>query len=343
MSTVARHIVKFDQWFPALSDELDRLVNNNCSQQVASYHNASDPHYIRTNASAVNSCLLDHFPESDKFNFAVSAVLLGLLPTALGLLGSNPAEAGLLAYRRPLLALLLSLSSPVFAPIRAHEYFDPAKQLYKHTGAASHGLASEMILLVLVMQYVVAIGCVVSTTFVVYDLSTRTVCVWAPDIWFLPIIWMLLGTVILALGAVTVWSRVELKQRDHEMKLWEGLWETIKSRGRRAQRQQQQHPPGEKQTVLSTEWSLSCQQTAVDAIQRKTTNRFLFLAWFTSACTVFHLMFGTVLLSGALFIAPVDALKVAARFFFSTVMCRAVVMYELQGVRETWSPKSETN
>lgn len=47
-----------------------------------------------------------------------------------------------------------------------------------------------------------------------------------------------------------------------------------------------------------------------------------------------HIVFGTLVFSGILFISTQDATAVVARFFASALVCRLVMMYELAGIRE---------
>lgn len=96
-------------------------MRENCSSVYHDYLTLSDP-WANYHVNNVVSCVLDHFDESGKAQLAAASVLLGLLPTILGMVGSNTVEIGLLALQRPVLAFLLSLGAPVISPIRSFEY-----------------------------------------------------------------------------------------------------------------------------------------------------------------------------------------------------------------------------
>jgi len=53
--------------------------------------------------------------------------------------------------------------------------------------------------------------------------------------------------------------------------------------------------------------------------------------------TVFHLIFGTLLFASTTFIGARDALVVLAKYIGSAAICRIVLMYELAGLRESFS------
>lgn len=61
-------------------------------------------------------------------------------------------------------------------------------------------------------------------------------------------------------------------------------------------------------------------------------------SWALSTSTVIHILFGSLLFSGLLFIGPRDALVVIFRYVVSVLICRSIVMFELAGMR---SPHEE--
>lgn len=54
-------------------------------------------------------CILFHLPEDEKANEASASVLLGVIPSFLSSLGPTIPKISMLASRRPILALLLSI------------------------------------------------------------------------------------------------------------------------------------------------------------------------------------------------------------------------------------------
>lgn len=67
------------------------------------------------------------------------------------------------------------------------------------------------------------------------------------------------------------------------------------------------------------------------------TKTFLFLAWSLSTLTVLHVVFGTLVFAGMLFVGIKDALSIVGRYIAAVMVTRVILMYELAGVRECWA------
>lgn len=67
------------------------------------------------------------------------------------------------------------------------------------------------------------------------------------------------------------------------------------------------------------------------------TKTFLFLAWWQSILTILHVVFGTLVFAGMLFVGLQDAMSIVGRYIIPVVVCRVILMYELAGVRESWA------
>lgn len=119
----------FVEWFPDYGHILDAAAREDCATTLSNYFNGESPQcfgYAPTCLSnLVVSCILANVSENLKANMAAAAVVLGLLPSALGLAGSSTAELGILAHHRPVLTTLLVLGTPVVSPIRAFEFSNP--------------------------------------------------------------------------------------------------------------------------------------------------------------------------------------------------------------------------
>ncbi|KAF4614371.1 hypothetical protein G7Y89_g15367 [Cudoniella acicularis] len=113
----------FQQWFPQFASGLERTLQEACSiefqhyylNEVGLYANIENP--LGSLANVVVDCMLSNTSESAKANFASAVVLLGIMPTTLGLVGSNTVETAFLALRRPILALLLASGAPTVSPL----------------------------------------------------------------------------------------------------------------------------------------------------------------------------------------------------------------------------------
>src|SRR5262245_34114277 len=89
---------KFQQWFPKYRQELENVVSTNCSGPFKAYQAASGN--VNKQCTLVVDCILAATRESQKANMASAAVLLGLTPTILTMLGCGTAEIALLSTRR---------------------------------------------------------------------------------------------------------------------------------------------------------------------------------------------------------------------------------------------------
>jgi len=123
----------FEEFYPRDEEELTAIMANNCSSTFHQYLNTPYTSIFGPvhACSQVISCLLSNSSEATKANMASANVLLGLIPTILALLGSTTPELSLLSSRRPFLAFLLSIGSPVVNPVRAFMYHDPVVALQK--------------------------------------------------------------------------------------------------------------------------------------------------------------------------------------------------------------------
>ncbi|KAH7141925.1 hypothetical protein EDB81DRAFT_843415 [Dactylonectria macrodidyma] len=65
------------------------------------------------------------------------------------------------------------------------------------------------------------------------------------------------------------------------------------------------------------------------------TKTFLVAAWWESSLTILHLVFGTLIFSGMLFIGSKDAVSIVGRYIAGAAICRVILMYELAGLRES--------
>lgn len=164
---------KFGSFFPQFAPYLSRILRDNCTDEHQAYLTQPDP-WANYHANNVVSCLLDHFDESGKAQLAVSSVLLGLLPTILGMVGSSTSEIGLLALRRPVLAFLLSFGSPVVSHIRSFEYRDPIEVLQPKEGSIPKDVVRHR--RILLLEYVVTLVAIGNMVHVIYQLCWYSVC-----------------------------------------------------------------------------------------------------------------------------------------------------------------------
>lgn len=308
-------------WYPTYGRRLQTIVTEHCQWQMALYHSDLRPANCTEStackiAPAID-CILDEMKESDKANMAAAAVVLGLLPTTLGLAGSTTTETGMLSLRRPLLAFLLAAGAPAVNPIRTFEYRDPLTMLRARAGTwrvphprgDGHAHSPLWVLATVAVQYALAGAAVANLFWVSWTMAHRTICSWAPEIGWLPVAWAFTSVGIHVAGAGAVALRMRFVNA------------AALPLGRRVR------------GVLRDEFTPSALGSASRRLQWRPEGwAFYCLSWATATGTVLHIIFGTLVFSSILFIATADAVTVAARYLASAVLCRIILNYELDGI-----------
>jgi hypothetical protein len=85
-----------------------------------------------------------------------------------------------------------------------------------------------------------------------------------------------------------------------------------------------------------SEWMPAVSQEEIRTLAFEETKTYVAWSWLLSTATVIHILFGSLLFSGLLFIGARDALLVIFRYVASVLICRIIVMYELAGMREVY-------
>jgi hypothetical protein len=286
-----------------------------CQAQYHGYLTEVAPKwYLSGTITPVIDCILNNLGETLKSDMAAAAVVLGLLPTTLGLVGSTTMEVGLVALRRPFLAFLLAAGAPAVSPIRTFDYVDPKELLQKKPGSVKiFSMGPIKKLAIALLQYVVAAAAVLNLAIVSYELCIRTVCSIAAQTAYMPALWAFLAIAVHFFGSWSVYLRVRIVTGGSNI--------NISGRGRLLQR-------------ILREFVPSAAREEAELEIKDETYGYIFLAWFTSVCTVLHIIYGTLLFSSILFIETPDAVIVVIRYLSSTLVCRAIVMFELSGLRQ---------
>ncbi|USP82138.1 hypothetical protein yc1106_09412 [Curvularia clavata] len=188
-----------EQWFPQFAPYFSQILRDNCSSEFQAFLGEADL-WPNHRINSVVSCILDHVDESGKAQMAAASVLLGILPTILGMVGSNITEVGLLALRQPILAMLLSLGAPVVSPIRSFDYRSPVEILkIKPDAVQAFTKWQQQIYLA---KYTIAVAAIGNVVHVIWQLCMYSVCVFSGSTWWLPALYVLLP--LLILGALIV-------------------------------------------------------------------------------------------------------------------------------------------
>ncbi|KAM6505486.1 hypothetical protein FSOLCH5_014699 [Fusarium solani] len=319
---------QFKHWYPQYGYIFGNITQVNCTAEYNKYttgvKNHSDINYLaggdRYNVltQPLVDCILKHTSEFLKGSMTGSQILLGIMPTIIALLGSSHDEIAMLSNvgRRPLLAVALALASPSAYFSRAFEYSDPTKIL-SHEKNRLHQWRPRsacMQLLVSSVEYSFAAAACCNAVNNTLQVSGWTISSFASDNAFLPNLWLGLGLCIHIFSAIVFrlrlqgWRRKESAGKGGDLGTPVGppvksfrMW--IKDTGSRLT------------DILATEFVPCATDSYTVHIQTfKETKTFLVVAWWESTFTILHVIFGTLVFSGTLFVGLQDALSIVGRW-----------------------------
>ncbi|KAK7435817.1 hypothetical protein Landi51_12871 [Colletotrichum acutatum] len=293
----------------------------------------------------VIDCLLGEFSESRKAEVAAAALTFGMAPMVLQNIGLNTSETSLLFLRRPLLALLLAVSSPwprnpdskiyeniivsSYQPVNSIELVERSvAQSVKQSESRSQELpiwprhdGKAMIMVILFLEYALALGAAANVALLAYQLGHWAFFASANNIYD-PILFTYCVLLIHLVGILGIYLQFQV--------------------------QYDQSRPAEKnlfQRWLNDEFQLAAHNTGLRLIERNTMVPLkLFIAWIVSIAPTFQVLMGTVMLSGSLLTAQADTRMCLFRYIASTIISRALVTYEISYLtHKNDNPKSKTN
>lgn len=315
-SLTTQHYV---EWFPGYSEVFQRTGRQYCSENLSNYFAGSSPKCDGSSPTCLShnvvSCILGNSTENVKSNTAAASVVLGLLPSVLSMAGSNSDEMGILAQHRPVLSFLLSLGSPVMSPMRAFEFPNPLRVLdsSEEDQLDLPQLCGWKARALSVLEYCLAMGAMANIIIMCWEIGVKAVCGFSADSIFLPLVWALTTIILHGLAALSVRLRLRVENTlEHGLiSSQDRVYDWFRREGRLCMLQSQG------QIVL----------------QKKRTFRMVLAMWCTSTGILLHLVFGTLVLSSTLFVATIDALAIAGRVLASVIICRAIVFFEIRGLK----------
>ncbi|KAI9700138.1 MAG: hypothetical protein M1820_006920 [Bogoriella megaspora] len=256
---------------------------------------------------------------------ASAGVLLGLMPANFSTIGSTIVETALISLvaERPLLALLLAAGSPAIAPLRPFEYPEPNELMKpQHQGAAGYEFPRykrKGKIAIVAIEYTVAVAAVANVAAISYDIGVKAIfSVWVETMYD-PLLWAFLTVPIHVLACISSWLLIQTHRSD-----------TADQSGSNRKRRRVR-------VWLENEFTPSAYHVPSSVTRMKTTVQFLFFSWFTQLSTVVYIFYGTSHWSSILFVGAADAPKIAARYFTSVVVCRAIVSHEIAGLRQAYA------
>ncbi|KAI0536187.1 hypothetical protein GGR58DRAFT_514764 [Xylaria digitata] len=312
-SSSASITYQFQNFYPQHGDKYEYILHHNCSQQYANYLTGRPQDFEidwlggggekTVLVQPVVMCLLENVSEYIKSAASAAQVILGVTPPILATLGASTDELAMLSVvgRRPLLALLISFANPSVYMERVFDYCQPANILQGTRGRyqlKESSFTFKKPWLVSALQYVIALAAAVNIATISWQLGVGTVCSWWSETVFAPLVWTVLSIAIHMAGTFAIRLRV----RRGESKEIMGLVPAVYGDEIRV--------TFFKEDELYVAWS-----------------------WILSTATVIHILFGSLVLSGLLFIGPRDALVIIIRYVASVLLCRVLVTFELAGMR----------
>ena len=332
---------QFQSWYPQFRPQLQATLVQHCSAQYHAYvtgnftaaealatADGEYPQFIKDTVRLVDpvmNCLLRYMSDTSKANMASAGVLLGLMPTMFATIGSTIAETAMISLvaERPLLALLLAAGSPAVAPLRPFEYPEPNKLMKpQYQGAAGYEFPRykrKGRIAVVALEYAFAAVAVANTATVSYDLGVKAIFSHWAETTLDPLLWAFLTVPIHILGCVSFWLLIKTRRP-------EIADQGVSNRTRRRM-----------QVWLKNEFTPSANHVPPSVTRTKSTAQFLLLSWALQLSIVVYLFYGTLAFSSILFVGATDAPSIAARYLASVVVCRAIVSYEIAGLRQAYA------
>ncbi|KAL8284565.1 hypothetical protein RB600_009129 [Gaeumannomyces tritici] len=184
---------QFDRFLPEWNGIIQEILRSNCSEELAAYrtreNDANPPGLLYDPTRRVIECVMGHMEEFRKLDMAISAVLLGLTPTILQSLACSTLDLAFLSLRRPVLALMLAVGSPIVSPTRAMAF--------------QRG----------VEEYAAAGGCVANMANLSYELGVHAMTVISPRFTHQVALWGALVALVHVGASVGLRLRVRVEGR----------------------------------------------------------------------------------------------------------------------------------
>jgi hypothetical protein len=316
---------QFRQWYPEYRHQFQRILRENCTEEYAFYlaGQKNQTRYLQQDmwigssptsqlAFPPASCVLNHSTEWMKFNMAAAAVLLGLTPSILAALGPSVEEMSSLFIiaRRPLLGVFLAAGAPSLYPFRTVNYEEAVKNLQdQSSNLRPRRFARHTQYVLMAVKFIFAGGAIANNATNSLQLGMQTSCIFAPQIWYLPIMWAFLGILAHTYGAWALWMRINCDRHYESFNDWVKIQFTPINIT-------EESPP-----IVET-----CEETMKSVV----------VSWWVSVNIACHIIFGTLCFSSLIFITVRDALTVIVRYMVSLLVCRAILMYELSVFRDAY-------
>lgn len=334
-----REDARFSQYSPQFSDNLENALHRDCMGNYTIYVTAPlNRTHPQDWASNLVACLLESsaITEAIKANMASAQVLLGFLPTFLTLVGCTPSQTSLLGLRRPLLAVLLTIGSPAPSWTQGFEYPDYEKMLqddvhhahfqtraWQIDGAKRRRRNTLLPNFILMAEFILVLAAAGNTVELAFRLGYLTASSFAPSTSWLVILWTIMGVLVHIFATIALRLRMKVMKGGHGDK---SRWNKKKLMG-----------------IVQDEFTLCAMHDKTKLVLKGRDSPWTVLVfWIAATGTAAIVVYGTVVFSSTLFISTSDATVVVVRYMLSALLCRAILMYELDGMRRVNTEESST-
>ncbi|TGJ78675.1 hypothetical protein E0Z10_g10095 [Xylaria hypoxylon] len=334
---------QFQHFYPQHGDKYEYILHHNCSQEFANYLTGRPQDFqidwlggggqYSVLVQPVVTCLLGNVSEYIKAAASSAQVILGVTPPILATLGASTDELAMLSVvgRRPLLALLISFGNPSVYMERVFDFRQPEKMLQRSRGRYRPYRPDTTFKrwVLAAMQYCIALGAAANVAALSWQLGVGTVCSWWSETVFSLLVWTVLSIPIHMAGTFALRLRMRRIYSDEDKEINIGC------------RQWLWLLPKRLHGFWKSEWVPAVCQDEIRTISFEEEKIYVAWSWLLSTATIIHILFGSLVLSGLLFIGPRDALLVIFRYVVSVLVCRILVTFELAGMRQRYVPEPE--
>jgi len=264
--------------------------------------------------------------EITKAEFGVVAVMLGLLPGVLQLVGPKFSDLALLATRRPILALFLTIGSPC----PALDYETTGMESFLADGSSSFWPAwlrtprAWLSIVTSFLEYFAAMLAAGNVVYQFYRLTFYAVVLISTQMgqWggtleaFAPLLWVFLGVPIHSLGVLQLHlCRVPPAKNTESIR------------------------PRNQITLISrirNEFTPCAFAKDIGSYKIELQNGLVyqFLNWLIKLCIWADVIYGIIVLSTIIFVPMWSAIWMIGLIFTGTLFCRLVLAFEMHGLRE---------
>lgn len=268
--------------------------------------------------------ILDKTDEVTKSEFGVVAVMLGLLPGVLQMIGPKFSDLAILATRRPILALFMTIGSP--CPALDYETTGMEDLLARDSPSVWPEWLTKrrpwLIAAISLLEYLLIMAAAGNVVFQFYRLTFYAVVLISTQLGqygntleaFAPLLWVFLGIPIHALGVLQLhWCRKSPTESSTSTRTRQKT--TLMS-------------------ILRDEVTPCAFATDIDQIQIQNSPTYQILNWMIKLLIWTDVIYGILVLSTILFVPMWSAIWMIGLIFTGTLACRLILAFEMHGMRE---------